>query len=73
MLYDGSENDGYDSGTDFTCTFTFSFEDAVGRVDDSIGRICGVGSGVFKIGIDSNCDVVLLVVFVPIRVEYKGS
>ena len=54
--------------------FTFCFEDYAGPVDDFVGCVCGVGSSVFvSIGIESNCDVILLVVFAPIRVEFKGD
>ena len=79
MLDDESDNDGSESGSVSTCAFRFLFEDYVGPVDDSIGRVdnsvsCvhGVGSGVFfPIGIKSIDDVVPLVVFVPIGVESK--
>ena len=73
-LDDESDNDRSDSGSAGTCDFTFRFEkyvvhvdNFVGRVDDSIGRVCWVRSGVFVlIGIDSIGEVFLLVVFVPI-------
>ena len=49
--------------------FLFCFDDYVGRVDDSIDRFGGVGSGIFfLIGINYNCDISPLVVFVPIGV-----
>ena len=47
---------------------------SVGRVDNFFGRVRGVGSGYFvPIAIESLGDVVLLVVFVPIGVNSKGS
>ena len=61
--------------------FHFHFEysvghvdESVGRVDDYVGRVCGVGSGVcFSMVIKSIGEVVLLVMFVPVGVEYKGG
>ena len=54
--------------------YVFLFEASVGCFDDFISCVCGVGSGMFvPIVIDSNCDVVLLVVFVPIGFESKGG
>ena len=71
-LDDESDNNGSDSGFAGMCYFPFCFEDYVGSVGDSIGRVCGVGSGIFvPIVIESNCDVVPFVVFVPIVVESK--
>ena len=71
-LDDEPENDGYDSGSAGTCAFTFRFDEYVGRVDNFVGRVRGVGSGVFLMtGIDSIGEVVPLVVFVPIGVESK--
>ena len=50
-LNDESDDDGYDSGSSGTCDFTLSF-------DESIGRVSGLGSGVFfSIGVKSKCDV----------------
>ena len=67
FLDDESDNDGSDSKSAGTCNFLFRFEDSVGRVEYSVGRVCGVDSGVFVlIGIDLNCDLVPLVVFLPI-------
>ena len=67
FLYYGS-----DSGFAGTCAFTFFFDEYVGRVDKFLGRVCGMGSGVFlMIGIESIGDVVPLLVFVPIGVESK--
>ena len=37
LIDDESGNDGYDSGSSGTFTFTFRFETSVGRVDDSVG------------------------------------
>ena len=57
-----SEDDGSDSGYVGTCPFPFRF-------GDSVGRVCGVGSGVFvPIGVKSNSEVVPFAVFVPIGV-----
>ena len=61
--------------------FTFRFDesvgsdgDSVGCVGESVGRVSGVGSGVFvPTGIDSIGGIVLLVVFLPKGVEYKGG
>ena len=78
---DDYDNDESDSGSVGTCTFPFRFEESIGSVDnfvghfdDYIGRVCGVGSGVFVlIGIKSIGEVVPLVVFVPNGFESKGS
>ena len=73
-LNDESENDGSDSGSDGTCNFLFRFEESIGRVDDSVGYVCGVVSGVFVlIVIESIDNVVLLVVSIPIGVDSKGG
>ena len=62
-----SDDDGSESGSAGTCDFTFCFEDSVGSVDDSVVSVRGMGSGIFvPIGIDYNCDVVTLVMFIPI-------
>ena len=54
--------------------FLFFFDDYVGRVKDSVGRVSGMGSGVFvSTGIKSIGDVVPLVMFVPKVVDCKGS
>ena len=67
LLDDESDNDGSDSGSAGTCTFPFRF-------DESVGRVCGVGSGIFfPIEVDSKCDVFTFVMFVPIGVESKGG
>ena len=79
MLDAESGNYGSDSGSAGTCAFSFSFEYSVGHVDDSVvhfdnsvGYVRGVGSRVsVPIGIESNGDIVTLVVFVPIEVESK--
>ena len=75
-LNDKSDNDGSDSGSSGICAFTFRFEGSVsmGPVDDSVGRVCGAGFGVFvSTGIESTGDAVPLVVSVPIGVESKVS
>ena len=46
-LNDESDDDGSDSGSAGTCTFPFRFDDSLGRVYNSVGRVSGVGSGVF--------------------------
>ena len=46
-LSDESDDNGSDSDSSGTCTFTFRFGDPVGHVNDSVGRVCCVGSGVF--------------------------
>ena len=67
FLDDESDNDGSDSKSAGTYNFPFRFEDSVGRVEYSVGCVRGVDSGVFVlIGIDLNCDLVPLVVFLPI-------
>ena len=56
------------------CAFPFCIEDSFDRVDNSVGHVRSIGSGVFILmGIDSNCEVVPLVMFVPIVVESKGG
>ena len=80
-LDDESDGDGSDSGSVGTCAFHFRFEESVARVDkssgcvdESDGRVCDVGSGIFVlIGIESFGDIFPLVVFVPIGVESKGG
>ena len=42
-----SDNDGSDSGSAGTWAFNFSFDEYVGCVGKSVGRVSGVGSGVF--------------------------
>ena len=78
---DESDNDGSESGSAGTCTFPFFYdesvsrvEDSVGCVDESVGRICGMWSGVlFPIVIESIGDVVLMVVLVRIGVKSNGG
>ena len=60
-------NDGSEFGSSGTCAFPFCF-------DDYVGPVSGVGYGIFyPIGVESNCDVVTLVLLVPIGVESKGG
>ena len=67
FLDDESEDDGSDSGASGTCDFPFCFY-------NSIGRVSSVGSDVFvPIGVESNYEVVMFVVFVPIGVKSKGG
>ena len=71
---DKSEDDGSDSGSAGMCAFSFCFEEFVGSVVESVGHVCGVGSGVFvPKGIESTGDVVLLVIFKPKGVKSKGG
>ena len=80
-LNDESDDDGSDSRSAGTCALPFCFDESVGCVGvyigfvgNSIGCVCGVGSGVIvPTGIESIADVVLLVMFVPKGVESKGS
>ena len=44
---DESDDDGSISGSPSTCTFPFFSDESVGSVGESVGRVCGVGSGVF--------------------------
>ena len=74
LLDDESDDDGSDSGSAGTCAFTFFFEYTIGCVDDYVGCVCGMCSGVFVlIGIELIGVVVLLVVFILIGVESKGG
>ena len=60
-------DDDYDSGSTGTCAFTFLF-------DESIDRLCAVGSGVFVLtGSESIGDVALLIVLVLKVVESKSG
>ena len=44
------------------------------RFDNSIGRVSGLGSGVFiQTGVESKCDIFVFFVFVPMGVESKGG
>ena len=78
---DESDNDGSDSGSAGICSFPFRFDESVGRVGDStfhvgdyVGCVSSMGSGVFvPTGIVSIGDFSSLVVFMPKRVESKGS
>ena len=64
---DESDNDGSGSRSPGTCTFSF----CSGK---SVGRVSGLGSGVFvPTGIESIGDVVLLVLFVPRGVKSKSG
>ena len=42
-----SDDDGSISGSPGTCAFPFCYDESVGSVGESVGRVCGVGSGVF--------------------------
>ena len=74
LLDDDSDNDGCDSGSAGTRAFPFCFKDSVGSVDDSVGIVRVVGSGIFVLmGIESIGGIVPLVVFISIGVESKGG
>ena len=81
LLDDESNDDGSDSGSSGTCAFKFRFDESVGSVggsvgrsDKFVGRVRGMGSGVFVLkGIESIGDVFLLVMFVPKVIESKGG
>ena len=63
---DDSDGDGSGSGSPGTCASLFFSGKSVGSVGESVGRVSGVGSGIFvPTGIKSIGDVVPLVVFVP--------
>ena len=48
------------------CVFPFCSGKSVGSVGESVGRVCGVGYGIFvSTGIESICDVLPLLVFLP--------
>ena len=47
LFDDESEDDGYGSGSPGTCVFPFCSGKYVGIAGKSVGRVCGVGSGVF--------------------------
>ena len=67
FLDDKSDDDGSDSRSSGTCYSPLRF-------DNSFGRVSVLGSGIFiPIGIESNCDVFVFVVFVSIGVESKGG
>ena len=73
MLDDESDDDGSGSGSAGTCAFPFHNEEYFGHVDNSVGCVRGVGSGIFLIGIESIGDVFLLVMFVSMRFDSKGG
>ena len=74
MLDDESDDHGSDSGSAGTCGFPFHFRYSIGRVNDSVGRVRGMGSGIFvTIVIKSIGDVVMLVLFIPIVFNSKGG
>ena len=64
------DDDVSDSGSSVTYSFCVFYLHFV----DSIGSISVYGSGVFApTGVESKCDIFAFDVFVPIRVESKGS
>ena len=73
-LFDNEyDNDGSGCGSPVTCAFPFFSDESVGSVDKYVGRVKGIGSGVFvPTGIESIGDVPLAV-FAPKGVESKGG
>ena len=68
LFNDESDDDGSGSGSPGTCAFPFFSSKSVGSVGKSVGRVCGVGSGIFvPTGIESIGEVVPFVMFVPKR------
>ena len=66
MFRDDSDDDWSGSGSVGTCNFSFRYDEYVGSVGESVGRVSCVRSGVFvPTEIESIGDVVPLVVFVP--------
>ena len=64
---ESDDDDGSGSGSPGMHTFPFCSRNYVGRVS-------GVGSGVFvPTGIESICNFVLLILFVPRGVDSKGG
>ena len=45
---DEGSDSGSDSGSASTCAFPFLFEESVDCVDESVSRLCGVGSDFFS-------------------------
>ena len=71
---DESYDDESDSGSAGKCAFIFRFDDSVGHVGESVGRVSGVGSGFFvPTGIESIGDIVPLFVLLLKGVESKGG
>ena len=67
LLDDESDDDWSDYRSSFMCAF-------YSRFDESFVSVSGVGSGFFVlIGVLSDCDVVVFMVFLRIGVEYKGG
>ena len=68
-----SLNDEYDDdGSDYESSGTYSFPAFSLHFENSVGRVSGLGSGVFvPTGVDFKYDILALVVFVPIGVEFK--
>ena len=74
MFDDESDNYGYGSGSPGMCDFPFCSGKSIGSVGKSVGRVCGMGSGVFVLtGIKSISDIVPLVVLVTKGVKSKGG
>ena len=71
---DDYDNDGSGSRFPGTCDFPFCSDEYVGSTGESIAHVRGVGSRFFPPTVNESIgDVVPLVVFVPIGVEYKGG
>ena len=74
FIDDESNDDGSGSRSTGTCNFPFCYGKPVGSVGETVGRVCGVGSGVLvPTGIELIGDVFPLVVFIPRGVEFKGG
>ena len=48
LLNDEPDDDGSDYGSAGACDFPFHFDESVGRVVESVGRVSGMGSGVLS-------------------------
>ena len=69
-----SDYDGSDYRYAGTCALPIHFDESVGHVGDSFGRVSGMGYVVFVLtGIESIGDVVPLVMLVRKGVESKGG
>ena len=67
LLNDESDDDGSGSVSSGKYSFPFCF-------DGSVGRVRGLGYGVFlPTGVGSKCDVFVFVVLITIVVKYKGG
>ena len=68
-LNDESDNDGSDS----RCSGTYYFSVFL-HFENFVGHVGGLGSGVLvPTRVESKCDILEFVMFVPIGVKYKGG